>query len=331
MRRDQLFETISTDLSMIDLPSAIRRIGRGQKGSSNLTRSETQVIFQQIFSGTVSPEQLAAVLIALRMKGEHSDELLGALDAVNQFKTVVPVLPSKPLVSLPSYNGARHLPNLTWLLALLLARQGIQVIVHTQHPATGPGAERTSTESVARAVGAKPVTILSDCLELFQTNQPALVPLSLVCPALATLIDYRQELGVRNIAHSLVKLLNPCEVTHCLRVTAYTHPDFRELQQQVFERLGEPALIMRATEGEVVANVRRANQIVFMQRGIPRTLVEQALPGFNTSTLPDCASADATARYIAGVLDGSLPVPTPLIDQVEAIDKAAHLALQDRP
>ena len=40
---------------------------------------------------------------------------------------------------LPSYNGARKLPNLTALLALLLAQQGIQVLVHGVDDDAGTG------------------------------------------------------------------------------------------------------------------------------------------------------------------------------------------------
>ena len=37
---------------------------------------------------------------------------------------------SGPTVVLPRYNGARKLPNLTALLALLLAQEGVPVLVH---------------------------------------------------------------------------------------------------------------------------------------------------------------------------------------------------------
>ena len=47
---------------------------------------------------------------------------------------------------LPSYNGARKLPNLTPLLALLLAQEGAQVLVHG--PMLDPG--RVSTAEIFR-------------------------------------------------------------------------------------------------------------------------------------------------------------------------------------
>ena len=59
----------------------------------------------------------------MRIKGETPEEMAGFLDATYARLNRVPAGDS-PLVVLPSYNGARKLPVLTPLLALLLAREG---------------------------------------------------------------------------------------------------------------------------------------------------------------------------------------------------------------
>ena len=65
----------------------------------------------------------------MRIKGETPDELAGFLDAVQARMTRLPAS-DRPVVVLPSYNGARRLPVLTPLLALMLARKGLPVLLH---------------------------------------------------------------------------------------------------------------------------------------------------------------------------------------------------------
>ena len=59
----------------------------------------------------------------------------------------------RPLVVLPSYNGARKLPVLTPLLALLLARRGLPVLIHGTATESG----RVSVEPVLQALGIGPL------------------------------------------------------------------------------------------------------------------------------------------------------------------------------
>jgi hypothetical protein len=52
-----------------------------------------------------------------------------ALDVLEPRLNRLPVDLARPCVSIPSYNGARHTPNLVPLLACLLADAGVQVVV----------------------------------------------------------------------------------------------------------------------------------------------------------------------------------------------------------
>ena len=79
----------------------------------------------------------------MRIKGETPEEMAGFLDATHARLTRFPAT-ERPLVVLPSYNGARRLPVLTPLLALLLAREGLPVLVH--------GAATESTRVLASSV-----------------------------------------------------------------------------------------------------------------------------------------------------------------------------------
>ena len=107
----------------------IKDIGRGKDGARALGRAQAADLMGQVLDQQVSDLELGAFCIAMRIKGETPEEMAGFLDATHA--RLVPVRNGQaPTVVLPSYNGARKLPVLTPLLALLLAREGVAVVLH---------------------------------------------------------------------------------------------------------------------------------------------------------------------------------------------------------
>ena len=125
-------------------------------------------------------------------------------------------LPLRIAVVIPSYNGARKLPLLTPLLALLLAREGLPVLVHGTSTESG----RISTQNVLSALAIR----TQPAIESIANGEVQFVATAAIHPQLQRLLEVRRTLGLRNSAHSLVKLLAPCAGPHVL-VTSYTHPE----------------------------------------------------------------------------------------------------------
>lgn len=306
-----------TDVGPFDVTASIKEIGRGRDGARSLDAARARTLFDEVFAGRVEDMALGGLLIALRMKGETVEEVHGALDALEHGHIVpVPVDPSRPVVAIPSYNGARNMANLTPLLAALLADAGVQVVMHgvTDDP------RRTTTWAILHAMGIGAARSLDDAANLIARNDPAFVPIRLLSPALDRLLACRARLGVRNIGHTLAKVLNPSDAPGCLRMAAYTHPEFDLLQHALFARMGVPALVMRGTEGEVVANVKRRAKIDWLHEGRWATLVEgDTLPLGDVPSLPPAQDAIATARWIQSVLSGERPVPPVIATQVDCV------------
>ena len=107
----------------------IKEIGRGARGAKPLARAQAADLFGQVLDGSITDLEMGAFCLAMRIKGETPEELAGFLDATHARLARFPAT-ERPLVVLPSYNGARRLPVLTPLLALLLAREGLPVLVH---------------------------------------------------------------------------------------------------------------------------------------------------------------------------------------------------------
>jgi anthranilate phosphoribosyltransferase len=303
------------DNAAMGISHYIKEIGRGKEGARALGREQAADLFGQVLDGTVSDLEIGAFVIAMRIKGETADEMAGFLDASYARMQRLPA-GSRPLVVLPSYNGARKLPVLTPLLGLLLARQGLAVLIH--------GAASESTRVFVSNVLLALEIPAQTAIKEIAPGALGYAPTDLLCPGLARLLAVRRVVGLRNPAHSLVKLMNPCMGAAVL-VGSYTHPEYAMSMAAVFEKMGSTALLLRGTEGEPVADARRMPQMDGFIAG--RCSVLQEAQKGSLASLPDLpTTTDAlqTAAYIRAVLASDLPVPQPIARQVECILQLAN-------
>ncbi|MBA4265856.1 MAG: DNA-binding protein YbiB [Comamonadaceae bacterium] len=293
----------------------IKEIGRGKDGARPLTRVQAADLMGQVLDGAVTDLEVGGFCLAMRIKGETPEEMAGFLDAAHQR---LQRLPDNNLttVVVPSYNGARKLPVLTPLLALLLAQRGAAVLVH----GTATEDKRVSSASVFAALGIDPI---SGPVAL-DAGQLAFAPTEVLSPGLKRLLDVRRAVGLRNPAHSLVKLMKPCR-GRAFVVGSYTHPEYASSMAATFALTGTHAMLLRGTEGEPVADARRTPQMEAF-RGGERHLLQEAQGG-SLATVPDLpreVDARTTAAYIRTVLDGERQVPLPIALQVEHILRELH-------
>jgi anthranilate phosphoribosyltransferase len=298
----------------------IKDIGRGRDGARALNREQAADLMGQVLDGTVTDLELGAFCIAMRIKGETPEEMAGFLDATHARLNRLATNASHRVVVLPSYNGARKLPVLTPLLAHLLAREGFTVVVH----GTATETTRVTSQEVLAAMGVK--TLTHPQTQTVQQGELALIPTEVLCPGLKRLLDVRLTIGLRNPAHSLVKLMNPTTASDALLVSSYTHPEYAISMAATFELTGARAMLLRGTEGEVVADARRTPQMDAFVRGTRVPLVEvQTGSLMKLPDLPAEIDAANTARYIQDVLNDKLPIPGPLKRQVQAVRQALDL------
>ena len=288
----------------------IKEIGRGKEGARSLTREQAADLFGQVLDGSVTDLEVGAFCLAMRIKGETPLEMAGFLDATYQRLARIPQ-GGAPTVVIPSYNGARKLPVLTPLLALLLAREGLPVLVH----GVATESTRVYTSKVLEALG----IAAQQAISAIAPGNVAFVPTALLHGGLQRLLDVRRAVGLRNPAHSLVKLMNPC-AGEALVISSYTHPEYALSMAATFELMRSNAMLLRGTEGEAVADARRLPQMEGFIHG-RRLLLQEAQAGSLTQ-LPDLPrefDAATTARYVQDVLAGKNPVPAPIAKQVEHI------------
>ena len=201
------------------------------------------------------------------------------------------------------------------MLALLLAREGVAVVIH----GTATEDKRVSSQAVLAELGIDASGIsASGASPQVKAGETVFVPTGVLNAGLERLLSVRRVVGLRNSGHSLVKLMNPCDGS-ALVVSSYTHPEYLLSMSATFALTGQHALLLRGTEGESVADARRTPAMdVFKDGQTRRVQPPQEGP---LAQLPDLPGTDAaaTAAYIQRVLRGELPVPAPLALQVQHI------------
>lgn len=291
----------------------IKEIGRGKDGARALTREQAAELMGWLLDSQAHPLQVGAFCVAMRIKGETAEEMAGFMDAV---QARMPQLPrsATPVVVLPSYNGARRLPVLTPLLALLLTRQGLPVLLH--------GCTTETTRVTAAQVLEHMGCAAASALRMPQPSELVHLHTRHLHTGLADLLDARATIGLRNPAHSLVKHFNPlaASATDALVVGCYTHPEYSLSMAATHAYTGTHALLLRGMEGEPVADPRRLPAMRGILHGqsvmqlAPQTGSVAAAP-----ELPQGLDAVATAALTQDILSGQRDVPASIATQVQAI------------
>jgi len=295
----------------------IKEIGRGKKGARSISREDAFRLYEAMLDGRVSDLEMGGLMLAMRIKGESVDEIAGFLDAAEQSFDMLPAPPGEyaPVV-IPSYNGSRQMPNLTPLLAMLLAERGVPVLIHgvTEDPG------RVTSAEILRELGLPFAHSIDEAMQGFARHEPVFMPVDALAPRMSRLLAMRRILGVRNSTHTLVKIMQPF-AGPALRLVSYTHPEYFEMLSAYFSSAVPAArgdaFLMRGTEGETVANAKRAQQIAWYHEHQCTVLVRKQEPVDELPPLPLQRDASTTAAWIKSALAGGQPVPAPIAEQVE--------------
>jgi len=299
----------------------IKDIGRGSRGARDLDEAQAEALFGAMLDGQVPELELGAILLAMRIKGESAAELAGFWRAMQARTARIAVPAAGPrCVLLPTFNGARKQANLMPLVALLLARAGVPVLIHGRHDFDS----RQSPFELLAALGLPSAGSVDEAGAQLARERLTILPLAALNPGLDALMALRPRLGVRNSGHSVAKLLDAAP-GRSVRVVAVTHPEYLDSMGQALlaqSTAGHRALLMRASEGEAYAHLRRRAQLYGFVDGQRRDLHPVDTEDIDWPLSPDCEAA-ANAALIRAMLDGRTPLPPRIEEQVRALQSLA--------
>jgi len=227
----------------------IRILGKGKKGSRPLTQEEAHRAMSMILADEVLPIQLGAFLMLMRVKEETPEELAGFVQAARESFNH-DTLQTPVDLDWSSYAGKRrHLP---WFLlsALLLAENGIRVLMHGSE---GHTAGRLYTANVLPYLGLQPAISLHEAQQQLTQRNFSYLALEHFCPKLHDIIELRPLLGLRSPVHTLVRLLNPFNADYSIQ--GIFHPSYRPVHQQASALLQQAhSAVLKGEGGETERN-----------------------------------------------------------------------------
>ena len=215
----------------------------------DLSRAEAQAAMEQILSGHASTEQIAALLVALRIKGETVDEVVGFALAMRRHAT--PIFPAgrnhpdEVIVDTCGTGGdARGTFNISTAVAFVVAGAGVRVAKHGNR-STG---SRCGSADVLEALGMKielPPERVAESIEQIGIG-------FLYAPAMHAATRYaipaRRELRVRTVFNLLGPLTNPAGAS--AQIVGVYDASVTELVAQVLGELGvQRALVVHGADG----------------------------------------------------------------------------------
>lgn len=283
---------------MFDLKFVIGRLADG----GVLQRSEATDLFNFLVSGEATQAQIGALLMALRLRGETVDEIVGAVDAMRP-RMVQVRAPEAAMDVVGTGGDASGSFNISTCAAFIVAGAGVPVAKH----GNGKLSSRCGSADVLKTLGVRidiGVETIERCIVeagigfMFAPSHH---------PALKQVMPARTELAMRTIFNILGPLLNPAGVRrHLIGVYArrWVEPIAYALRELGSERMmvvhGSDGLDEVTTTGSTFCAVLKEGQVETLVItpeiiGLPRVTPQDLVGG----------SPEANAVALRGVLEGN--------------------------
>ncbi|WP_136707029.1 anthranilate phosphoribosyltransferase [Agromyces sp. H66] len=251
----------------------------------DLSVSDAAWCMEQVMTGTVTPAQLAGFLIALSVKGETVDEIVGFRDAV--LEHAVPLQVDPMALDIVGTGGDRFgTVNVSTMASVVAAASGVPVIKHGNRAASSASGSSDvlaalgldlslPAERVARVLGEVGITFAFA---------------GAFHPGFRHAGPVRSELGVPTVFNFLGPLCNPARPE--ASAVGVANLDRVPLIVGVFQTRGATALVFRGDDGldeltttghshiwEVSRGTVKEHDLDPRELGIQRTTIDELVGG----------------------------------------------------
>lgn len=177
----------------------------------DLSPSEMKAAMDSILEGQVSPTQIAAFMVALRMKGESAVEIASAAASLRRHcKAIQPNVEGPLLDTCGTGGDGLHTFNISTAAAIVAAAAGVSVAKHGNRAVSSKAGSADVLEALGVRIDLSPSEV-ERCVEhlgigfLFAPSHHA---------AMRHAAPVRRELGIRTVFNLLGPLANPASATH---------------------------------------------------------------------------------------------------------------------
>jgi len=270
--------------------------------SEHLTRDLARTSMEQVLAGEATPAQIAALAVALRMKGETPDEIAGMAEAMR--RRVPPIRTRRsPLIDTCGTGGDNAGTfNISTTVAIVTASCGVAVAKHGNRAVSS----RTGSADVLESLGVR----IDLTPESAARSLDVLGITFLFAPNYHTALRHaagpRREIQVRTVFNVLGPLTNPAGATRQL-LGVYSDTLVRPVAD-VLKQLGsERAWVVHGTDGLDELTVVGSTHVAELANGQIREFqVDPKAYGLAHANRDGLAGGDAAtnAAKVRAVLEG---------------------------
>src|SRR3954452_5582235 len=267
-----------------------------------LTREEARAAFDALLSGEVTPAQAGGFLMALRVRGEALDEIIGAASAMRGRMLRVEA-PASAIDVVGTGGDQSGSYNISTLAAMIVAGCGVPVAKHGNRAASSKSGAADVLTALGVKIGLDPPH-LARCLReaglCFMFAQTHHASMRHVAPV-------RVELGTRTLFNLLGPLSNPAGVKR--QLLGVPSPSWLEPLTLALKELGsERVWTVHGSDGLDEITTTGPTRVVALENGVVRRFtVSPEDVGLPLARPEDLKGADPqhNARQLRAVLDGS--------------------------
>ncbi len=220
-------------------PSILGRLVEGR----DLSISDAEWAMQQVMAGEATPAQLAGLLVALRVKGETVDEIVGFRDAVLANALPLPVSPD--VLDIVGTGGDPYgaVLNISSVASIIAAAAGVPVVKHGNRGASSASGASDVLSALGLDLEIGPERVAAVLEEVGITFAFA----ALFHPGFRHAGPTRRELGISTLFNILGPLCNPARPN--ASAVGVASLERVPLVVGVFRTRGATALVYRGDDG----------------------------------------------------------------------------------
>ncbi len=178
----------------------------------SLTFAEAEAMMDAIAGGEVAPTQVAAFLMALRVKGESVSEIAGCAHSLRKHAVAVPHHRTQIFDCCGTGGDNSHSFNISTAASLVVAACGVPVAKHGNRAMSSS----CGSADLLEAAGVNLELSPERAAELLDDIGYCFLFAPHYHPAMKNVAVIRKELGFRTVFNMLGPLLNPARATHQL-------------------------------------------------------------------------------------------------------------------
>lgn len=272
----------------------MKRILKTVSQGGSLDEKSIEAALDLMSSGAATPIQMAAFLMALRLRGETVDEITGAARLMRS--RMVPVKAPAGAIDIVGTGGDSHgTYNVSTCAAIVAAGAGVKVAKHGNRSVSS----LSGASDVLAALGVK-VDVGPDVVErAIEDAGVGFMWAPMHHPMMKQWAPIRAELGIRTIFNVLGPLCNPAGVTR--QVVGVYEARLVEPIAHVLKNLGaEHVWVVHGSDGMDELTTTGPSRVAALQEGdiaVFEVTPEQA--GLSRASLADLKGGDATANASA--------------------------------